>query len=80
MISYSGGYRGERHYRTHLILASLRIVDDLIFRRELEGLLDVLKQVAPRHRHHDVDVMYQKQWLVYKKQINRGLNYENKNS
>jgi hypothetical protein len=33
MISYSGGYGGERHYRTHLILASLRVVDDLIFGR-----------------------------------------------
>jgi hypothetical protein len=40
---------GKKHNKTHLILASLRVVDDLIFGRELEGLLDVLKQVAPRH-------------------------------
>jgi hypothetical protein len=38
-----------KHYGTNLILASLWIVDDLILGRELERLLDVLKQVAPRH-------------------------------
>ncbi len=39
---YTVLYEGIKHNKTHLILASLLIVDDLIFGRELEGLLDGL--------------------------------------
>ena len=49
---------------THLVLAGVGVVYELILWRELEGLLDALEQVAPNHRHHDVDVVDQVQRLV----------------
>jgi hypothetical protein len=45
-------YEGKKHNKTHLILASLRVVDDLIFRRELEGPLDILYEGKKNNKTH----------------------------